>query len=261
MPSTYVKKNGVATRLVGIPKGWNVVNTFNVASTAWVANPDSTTSSTYPYVATISTTYFTDDSQPIWQMNGVGTLPTSTEREAINLVLDAIFTSTGVTLYATDQPTVDLVLETGGFATSYASGTAAAQDVTYSNTTSGLTATDVQAAIDELATHIPKYTADGLSVDSNRVSINSGGYFIDNGFVYVNITLTTLTSVAEPQGLVVGFPEAAQSASSPGYITPVFNGLSMFHITGQTRTGIVARSSIGSGTSVTFITSYQMAQY
>lgn len=121
MPSTYVKKNGVATRLVGIPKGWNVVNTFNVASTAWVANSDSTTSSTYPYVATISTTYFTNDSQPIWQMNGVGTLPTDTEREAINLVMEAIFTSTGVTLYATDQPTVNLVLETGGFSTSYSS--------------------------------------------------------------------------------------------------------------------------------------------
>ena len=161
MPSTYVKKNGVAQRLAGIPQGWNVVNTFNVASTAWVANPDSTTSTDYPYVATISTTYFSNDSQPIWQMNGVGSLPTETEREAINMILEAVFTSTGITLYATDQPAVNLVLETGGFATSYASGTTSAADVTYSNTTSGLVATNVQAAIDEVAGSYVEVTADG----------------------------------------------------------------------------------------------------
>lgn len=169
MPSTYVKKNGVAQRLAGIPQGWNVVNTFNVASTAWVANSDSTTSTDYPYVATISTTYFSNDSQPIWQMNGVGSLPTETEREAINMILEAVFTSTGVTLYATDQPAVNLVLETGGFATSYASGTTSAADVTYSNTSSGLTATNVQAAIDETVTYSSSEHVVGKWIDGRTL--------------------------------------------------------------------------------------------
>lgn len=255
MPSTYVKKNGVATRLVGIPKGWNVVNTFNVASTAWVANPDSTTSSTYPYVATISTTYFTNDSQPIWQMNGVGTLPTSTEREAINLVLDAIFTSTGVTLYATDQPTVDLVLETGGFATSYASGTAAAQDVTYSNTTSGLTATDVQAAIDELRALIPthQYVITGLSEYSGRCIINSGGYYVEGGICYVDITVTVLTTMSSTGTLVTGFPDS----TATGVLTPVIGGLDITKITANFPVPyLAAGANLVSGTSYHFTGSY-----
>ena len=138
----------------------------------------------------------------------------------------------------------------------------AAAAVTYDNALSGLTATDVQAAIDELKTLIPatpQYITTGLSVDSGRVAINSGGYYIDNGFVYVNITITALVNVSEPMGLVIGFPEAAQSAANPGYITPAFNGLSMFHITGNPNTGIVARSSISAGQSRTLIASYQMA--
>ena len=52
-----------------------------------------------------------DNAMPLWQLNGVGMLPTSTERESINMVTEAYFDSTGIKLYATDQPTEDLTLE------------------------------------------------------------------------------------------------------------------------------------------------------
>ena len=77
--SLYVKKNGVVKKLAGVPKGWNAVKKFNVPATLWEANADTQTSSTYPYIAEITTDYFSDDSAPTWQMNGVGTLPTETE--------------------------------------------------------------------------------------------------------------------------------------------------------------------------------------
>ena len=42
-------------------------------------------------------------------------LPDLPQREvATDSVLEAVFLSTGVTLYATDEPTVDLVLEVKG---------------------------------------------------------------------------------------------------------------------------------------------------
>ena len=89
-------------------------NTLSVAASAWQANSDSSTNTDYPYVANVSSALFTNASTPIWQMNGIGTIPTATERESIDLILEAVFTSSGVTLYATDQPTVNLILEVKG---------------------------------------------------------------------------------------------------------------------------------------------------
>lgn len=92
----------------------NTDRTFNVAVSDWVANADSTTATDYPYVAEISTAYYNANSKPIWQMNGSGAIPTSTERDDINLVLEAVFDTTGITLYATDIPSGALVLEVKG---------------------------------------------------------------------------------------------------------------------------------------------------
>lgn len=89
-------------------------NTFSVASSAWQANSDASTNTDYPYVATVSSVLFTSASAPIWQMNGTGTIPTSTERDSINMILEAIFDENGITLYATDQPTENLVIEVKG---------------------------------------------------------------------------------------------------------------------------------------------------
>lgn len=91
----------------------NIDRTFNVAVADWVANSGST-STDYPYIAEINTAYYNANSKPIWQMNGSSAIPTSTEREDINLVLEAIFDTTGITLYATDIPSGALVLEVKG---------------------------------------------------------------------------------------------------------------------------------------------------
>ena len=89
-------------------------HTFTIETTDWGANSDVSTSTDYPYVATVTTAYYSDDSTPTWQMNGVGDIPTATERTSIDMVLEALFDDNGVTLYATDEPTVDLVLEVKG---------------------------------------------------------------------------------------------------------------------------------------------------
>jgi hypothetical protein len=88
--------------------------TYNVASSAWVANSDSSTSATYPYIANISSSIYSANSHPIWQMTGVGTVPNSAERLQIVKIAEAIFDTSGVKLYATSQVTSNLVLEVKG---------------------------------------------------------------------------------------------------------------------------------------------------
>ena len=99
--------------IVNVPNSM-IDRTFNVAVSDWGANADSSTATDYPYVAEISTAYYNANSKPIWQMNGSGAIPTSTERDDINLVLEAVFDTTGITLYATDIPSGALVLEVKG---------------------------------------------------------------------------------------------------------------------------------------------------
>ena len=57
----HVKKNGVDVSLgsIAVLAGHK---SYNVASTAWVANADPDTSTDYPYIAVIQTTDYTDDS-------------------------------------------------------------------------------------------------------------------------------------------------------------------------------------------------------
>ena len=117
--SLYVKKNGVATRVGVIPLGWNTTNTFSVPTTLWEQNQDAATSEDYPYVALIDTNIYSNSDTPQWQMNGMGDIPTATERESINMVLEAVFSSSGIILYAIDLPTENLTLEAGMFSKSY----------------------------------------------------------------------------------------------------------------------------------------------
>lgn len=84
---------------------------FTVLTTDWVANTDTTTNTDYPYVAVISTIYYEDGSHPLWQMNGSGIIPTAAEQTEIDKIMEAYFTSTNITLYATKKPVVSLVLE------------------------------------------------------------------------------------------------------------------------------------------------------
>lgn len=87
---------------------------YQVPSSLWVANTDASTNTKYPYKATVVTEDFTDDSTPVWQMGGLGDLPTEAEDDAIETVAEAIFASTGVTLYAEGNVTVTLNLEVMG---------------------------------------------------------------------------------------------------------------------------------------------------
>ena len=87
---------------------------FNIPASSWIPNTDSTTNSDYPYVSMIATDLYTDDDKPIWQMGGVGMIPTNIERNSIDMVLEAIFSGAGVILYATALPNVALTLEVKG---------------------------------------------------------------------------------------------------------------------------------------------------
>ena len=90
-------------------------NTFNIATTDWSANSDPNTSTDYPYICVKSSALYSNASTPVWQLNGTGSIPTQAEREGgIDLVPEAYFDTTGVTLYATEQPTVAMVLEVKG---------------------------------------------------------------------------------------------------------------------------------------------------
>ena len=91
-----------------------IINEWNLNSSDWQSNSDSATNTDYPYIYQISTTKYSFYDIPIWDLSGVGTLPTSTERENIDFILEAIFSDTGIILYAKDLPTVNLKLRVKG---------------------------------------------------------------------------------------------------------------------------------------------------
>jgi len=80
----------------------------------WEANTDPTTKIDYPYIYTIPSYLYTNDSTPIWDLVGAGVVPTSVERESMDMILEAIFSASGVTLYATDKPVMPLTLRVKG---------------------------------------------------------------------------------------------------------------------------------------------------
>lgn len=138
---------------------------------------------------------------------------------------------------------------------------AAAEDVTYDNTVSGLTATDVQAAIDELKSIIPvisPYTTTGLTIPLNNCTINAGGYYVDNGFCYVDITITAATNLAAGNFLIKGFPQAATPVPGSGTtpVTAEFNDAYIGQHSANLTSMLVGSSAISSGSSVHFIGSY-----
>lgn len=89
-------------------------NTFSITASNWTANSDTSTSTDYPYVYSVTTDKYTADSTPVWDLAGAGSIPTSTERESIDMILEAVFSTSGITLYATDEPTSDLTLRVKG---------------------------------------------------------------------------------------------------------------------------------------------------
>lgn len=138
---------------------------------------------------------------------------------------------------------------------------AAAEDVTYDNIVSGLTATDVQAAIDELKALIPatpQYITTGLTIyGGNRCTINAGGYYIDNGYVYVDITYTlNISTTGGGAAMIGGLPSSV--ATGDATITSAFNNAQIQHQQSGDQTYIQQLIGSASGTTVHFIGSYQL---
>lgn len=90
------------------------VNTFEVETTDWSANTDSSTNTDYPYVATISSALYSASSTPVWDLVGASSVITAEEKASADMVAVAIFDTTGITLYATDTPLEDLTLRVMG---------------------------------------------------------------------------------------------------------------------------------------------------
>ena len=94
------------------------------------------------------------------------------------------YDNTSSGLTATDVQAAIDELAQGG------SGTVEADDVAYSNTASGLTATDVQAAIDELAAN-HEYSGFGTAVNIVRTSYADSYTTPSDGYAVVHVTSTT----------------------------------------------------------------------
>lgn len=131
----------------------------------------------------------------------------------------------------------------------------AATAITYDNSVSGLTAADVQAAIDELKSLIGanQYITTGLSTYLGRCTINAGGYYLEGSTVHIDITVTTTQAINNGDTIVRGFPYS----NTPGDNTPVYNG-GKITSTG-TYSDLVAGMSLASGATVHFIGSYVIA--
>lgn len=132
-----------------------------------------------------------------------------------------------------------------------------AGDVSYDNTVSGLTATDVQAAIDELKTLIPTtptYITTGLTTRTG-VNIAAGGYYINNNVCYIDVTIAFVSTMSAQSILVDGWPQGAGGADA--VLTPTFNDLAMKN-TSASLTKLWAINSVGAGNTRHFIGSYAL---
>ena len=89
-------------------------NTFSIETTDWIANTDTETNERFPYVAVKASTLFSNDSEPIWRLDGVNGIPTQIEYDAICYILDANFDANCIKLYATNAVETDLVLVVKG---------------------------------------------------------------------------------------------------------------------------------------------------
>lgn len=83
--------------------------TYAVAVADWETNSDVGTDTTYyTKKAVVSASGVSGNSPFQWHMDGSGLIPTESETESINMVLEAIANVNTVTLYAIDAPTVAL---------------------------------------------------------------------------------------------------------------------------------------------------------
>lgn len=89
------------------------INSFTLLTTDWITNSDVSTSTDYPFICTKTSDKFSNTSKPIYQILGSGTIPTVEELTEAGYISVVNFTSSGVTLYATEKPlnTLNLVVK------------------------------------------------------------------------------------------------------------------------------------------------------
>lgn len=132
-----------------------------------------------------------------------------------------------------------------------------ANAITYDNTGSGLTAADVQAAIDELKSLIPTsptYITTGLTTRTG-ISIAAGGYYTANGVCYVDVTVAFASTMSANSILVDGWPQGAGGANAE--LTTVFNDLQMKN-TSASLTKLWAINSVAAGNVRRFTGAYAL---
>lgn len=89
------------------------ITTFNLLTTDWISNPDVSTSTDYPFICTKTSDKFTNNSRPIYQILGAGAIPTVDELTEAGYISVVNFSTSGITLYATEKPlnTLNLVVK------------------------------------------------------------------------------------------------------------------------------------------------------
>ena len=80
--------------------------TYIMTSSGWTATGETT----YPYIYEISTNKYANDDTPIAQVYGTHDIDTADEIICAKYIGKVIVNTTGVKVYATNQPTVDLKL-------------------------------------------------------------------------------------------------------------------------------------------------------
>lgn len=89
-------------------------NNFTVETTDWAANTDPDTSADYPYVAEVQSALYSADSAPIWQASTTSGIPSLSDKSELQKVTEAWFDVSGITLYATALPSIDILLQVKG---------------------------------------------------------------------------------------------------------------------------------------------------
>lgn len=93
-------------------------HTYTIRADSWAANSDSATNTDYPYIyilpVWVAGAILAASDTPICQLFGTGTVTTQDEMADIALVQEIISDTGILTLYATDLPTHNLVLQTMG---------------------------------------------------------------------------------------------------------------------------------------------------
>lgn len=92
-----------------IQPGTEITN-FTILTTDWVTNTDVSTNTDYPFICNKTSDKFSNTSKPIYQFLGTGTIPTVDELTEAGYIAVVNFSTSGVTMYATEKPLNTLTL-------------------------------------------------------------------------------------------------------------------------------------------------------